>query len=129
VSNESIIPTPATPDVCTLAILIGGQDISGEFQVLSLSVSRELNRIPAATIQIQDGEPSKSTFAVSNTANFIPGMISKYSLAIARRTKPCSRALSSARHQGPEKRECFERRVPWFGRKNDEREQKPIFCQ
>jgi len=73
VSNESIIPTPATPDVCTLAILIGGQDISGEFQVLSLSVSRELNRIPAATIQIQDGEPSKSTFAVSNTANFIPG--------------------------------------------------------
>lgn len=72
-SNESTIPTPATPDVCTVALLIGGQEISGEFHVLSISVSRELNRIPAATIQIEDGESAKATFAVSNTDHFIPG--------------------------------------------------------
>ena len=72
-SNESTIPTPATPDVCTVAILIDGAEISGEFHVLSISVTRELNRIPTATIQLQDGEASKSTFAASNTDHFIPG--------------------------------------------------------
>ncbi len=72
-SNESTIPTPATPDVCTVAILIAGQEISGEFHVLSVVISRELNRIPTATIQIEDGEPAKSTFAISNTNHFIPG--------------------------------------------------------
>jgi Rhs element Vgr protein len=73
VSNESTIPTPATPDVCTVALLVDGQEVSGALHVLSVSVSRELNRIPAATIQIQDGEPAKATFAVSNTDHFIPG--------------------------------------------------------
>jgi Rhs element Vgr protein len=73
VSNESTIPTPATPDVCTLTVLVEGQEISSEFHVLSLSISRELNRIPAATLQIQDGDAAKGTFAVSDTDSFVPG--------------------------------------------------------
>jgi len=73
VSNESTIPTPATPDVCTAAILIDGAEISGEFHVLSVYVTRELNRIPTATIHLQDGEAAKATFKASNTAHFIPG--------------------------------------------------------
>lgn len=72
-SNESTIPTPATPDVCTVAILIEGDEISSEFHLLSIVVTRELNRIPTATIQLQDGEASKATFAASNTDYFIPG--------------------------------------------------------
>ena len=43
------------------------------FHVLSIAVTRELNRIPSATIHIQDGEASKATFAASNTDHFIPG--------------------------------------------------------
>ncbi|MFI3197066.1 MAG: type VI secretion system tip protein VgrG [Methylococcaceae bacterium] len=72
-NNESTIPTPATPDVCTAAILIDGAEISGEFHVLSVYVSRELNRIPTATLHLQDGEAAKATFKASNTAHFIPG--------------------------------------------------------
>lgn len=72
-SNSSTIPTPATPDVCTVGVLIDGKEISGQFHVLSVSVTRELNRIPAAIIQLQDGEASKSTFAASNGDGFIPG--------------------------------------------------------
>lgn len=72
-SNDSVIPTPATPDVCTVAILVDGTEISGEFHVLSVSVTKELNRIPSATIHLRDGEASKSTFAVSNSDHFIPG--------------------------------------------------------
>jgi Rhs element Vgr protein len=73
VSNESTIPTPATPDVCTVAVLVEGTQISGEFHVLSASVTKELNRVPSATIQLRDGEVSKSTFAASNADHFIPG--------------------------------------------------------
>lgn len=72
-SNESAIPTPATPDVCTVALLVDGAEISGEFQVLTICVARELNRIPSATIQLQDGEASQATFKASDTGHFIPG--------------------------------------------------------
>lgn len=72
-SNESTIPTPATPDVCTVALLVDGKEISGTLQVRSVSVTRELNRIPLAAILIEDGEAAKSTFPVSNTDNFLPG--------------------------------------------------------
>lgn len=72
-SNGSTIPTPASPDVCTVAVLVDGQEISGEFQVLSVSVIKELNRIPRATIQLLDGEAAKATFTASNSDHFIPG--------------------------------------------------------
>jgi Rhs element Vgr protein len=73
VSNGSTIPTPASPDVCTVAVLVDGQEISGEFQVLSVAVAKELNRIPQATIQLLDGEAAQATFTASNSDHFIPG--------------------------------------------------------
>jgi len=71
--NESVIPTPATPDVCTASILIDGNQISGEYHLLSISVVRVLNRIPTASFVLQDGEASSSSFAISNTDTFVPG--------------------------------------------------------
>jgi Rhs element Vgr protein len=73
VSEQSTIPTPATPDVCTVAILVDGEEIPGQYQVLAVSVSRELNRVPSATIHLKDGEASAATFPASNTELFIPG--------------------------------------------------------
>ena len=72
-SSESTIPSAATPDVCTVAILIDGEDVSGAYQVLSISVLHEVNRIPTANILLQDGEASKATFTASDTDQFIPG--------------------------------------------------------
>jgi Rhs element Vgr protein len=72
-ANASAIPTPATPDVCTFKILIDGTEIPGTINLESINVMRELNRIPSATLHIQDGEASKGTFDVSNTEQFIPG--------------------------------------------------------
>src|SRR5262249_20298946 len=73
VSPSSTIPTAATPDVCTVAILAGGKEIPGQHHVLSVTVVRELNRIPTATIQIKDGEASLQTFQASDTGLFVPG--------------------------------------------------------
>jgi Rhs element Vgr protein len=72
-TNSTTIPTPATPDICTIAVLIDGTEISGRFHVLAVSVTREVNRIPTAVIQFLDGEASKATFEASNGDNFIPG--------------------------------------------------------
>lgn len=71
--DSTVIPTPATPDVCSVKVLISGSEISGEFNVLSATVSSELNRIPGASIQLRDGEASKQTFEASDTDHFIPG--------------------------------------------------------
>src|SRR5437762_3445028 len=72
-TESTVIPTPTTPDVCSISLLIDGNEVSGEFNVLSASVSNELNRIPSASVQLIDGEASKQTFAVSDTSHFVPG--------------------------------------------------------
>jgi phage protein D len=73
VSDASTIPTPATPDVCTMALLVEGKDVSGDLHVQSVIVNRELNRIPVATIQVQDGEAAKASFDISSSDRFLPG--------------------------------------------------------
>lgn len=72
-SSPSTIPTPTTPDVCTMALLVGGQDVSGDLQVRSITVNREINRIPTAAIQIEDGSAATGTFTVSDSDRFLPG--------------------------------------------------------
>ena len=72
-SDPSAVPTPATPDVCTAVILVGGQALPDTLHVLAVTVNRELNRIPSASLQIDDGEASKSTFPASNADWFVPG--------------------------------------------------------
>jgi Rhs element Vgr protein len=72
-TTASTIPTVAPPDVSSITVLVGGQEIPSEIEVLSASVSRELGRIPSASLQLRDGEASKQTFAVSETDHFVPG--------------------------------------------------------
>ena len=72
-SPENTIPTPATPDVCTFAVLIDGAEIPGKFQLVSLSVSHELNRIPFAELHLLDGQASTGTFEASDDELFAPG--------------------------------------------------------
>ncbi len=72
-TTAATIPTPSTPDVCTIALLIGGKEIPSSFHILSVTVNRELNRIPSASIQIEDGEAARATFAASNAEYFMPG--------------------------------------------------------
>ncbi len=71
--NERTIPSEASKSVCTFTILSGGNAVSRTYQVMAIAVNKEINRIPVATIVLVDGEPSKETFAISNTADFEPG--------------------------------------------------------
>ncbi|MGV3589267.1 MAG: type VI secretion system tip protein VgrG [Adhaeribacter sp.] len=72
-SNSRNIPTSASPDVCTVKLLSGGTSVSESYQVVSIAVSKEVNRISTATIIILDGETAQETFPISDKPDFIPG--------------------------------------------------------
>lgn len=60
-------------DINTFDILIDDKAIDSQYQVVSLSVTKEVNRIPSARILIRDGEASARTFAISSQNDFVPG--------------------------------------------------------
>jgi Rhs element Vgr protein len=59
--------------VATYSISVEGKAIDAGLQVLSISVTKELNKIPVAKIVIRDGDAAEKDFAVSNQDFFIPG--------------------------------------------------------
>src|SRR3984893_9644933 len=71
--EEVNLANTSSRDVVTFDILVEENAINPEYQVLSVSITKEFNRIPAACIVFRDGEASDRTFAISNKDDFIPG--------------------------------------------------------
>lgn len=71
--DERVIPTPAPSDLTTFRILTDGQQMSGEYNILSLVVTKAVNKIPSAKIMLLDGDVAKEDFEISNSDNFLPG--------------------------------------------------------
>ncbi|WP_010521964.1 type VI secretion system tip protein VgrG [Aquimarina agarivorans] len=67
------IPETSTHDVSTFDIIIDGQVIDQAYQVMSISVGKEINKIPTARIVLRDGDAAEETFQISEQENFIPG--------------------------------------------------------
>jgi Rhs element Vgr protein len=60
-------------DVVTFDISIDGKAIDAGLQILSLVISKELNRIPVAKLIIRDGDAAMANFEVSSANYFVPG--------------------------------------------------------
>lgn len=71
--NELLIPNDAKYDVVTYNILIDKKEIDPSYQLLSLSITKELNRVPSARIIFRDGDASERTFTLSEKNDFVPG--------------------------------------------------------
>ena len=71
--NERNIPSNKPKSVVTHTIISGGTEVSRKYQLLSIIVNKEVNRIPMATLVYTDGEPSKQSFELSGKADFEPG--------------------------------------------------------
>jgi Rhs element Vgr protein len=71
--KEREIPVDATYNVSTFDILIDGQAVDPGYQVQSISIVKEVNKIPTARIIFKDGDASEETFHISESENFIPG--------------------------------------------------------
>jgi Rhs element Vgr protein len=72
-SNERSIPSSQPKSVCTFTVLSSGNAVPGTYHILSIIVNKEVNRIPSATLIIEDGDPAAESFTVSNAADFEPG--------------------------------------------------------
>ncbi|MDX2361901.1 MAG: type VI secretion system tip protein VgrG [Crocinitomicaceae bacterium] len=72
-NNSGIIQTPKNPDLITFTVFINGEELSGILDIHSITVSKEVNRIPTASVIIGDGEASAQDFEVSNQDILIPG--------------------------------------------------------
>jgi phage protein D len=66
-------PEKYANDLVTHKILSGGSQIDDSFNIISISVENNLNRIPNATIRLHDGDVSDQSFNASDSSVFLPG--------------------------------------------------------
>ncbi len=60
-------------DTVEIVILVEGQSINSTYNVFSVIVHKEINRIPFARISLSDGEVGNQRFEASNSTVFVPG--------------------------------------------------------
>ncbi|MEZ5024609.1 MAG: type VI secretion system tip protein VgrG [Chitinophagales bacterium] len=61
----------STSDLPSFEILINGNDVSSDYQILALNCQKNINKIPSATVELIDNQ----AFEVSNSSDFIPGNV------------------------------------------------------
>jgi Rhs element Vgr protein len=72
-NNSGVIQTSQSADLITHKILIEEEELSKTYQVKSIVVQNEVNRIPMAQIILIDGEAAARDFPLSNEDLLIPG--------------------------------------------------------
>lgn len=63
----------ATDGIVSHTLLVNGAEADKTYRIYSMTVNREVNRIPTARIVILDGEAATQTFDVSDNDDFKPG--------------------------------------------------------
>ena len=54
--EELIIPNPSQHDTISYEISLGGSKMDSSYEILSISIDKEVNRIPTAKILLKDGD-------------------------------------------------------------------------
>lgn len=72
-ANERRIPTSQSSDLVTFKLFSEGTQVSDIYQVASIVVTKEVNRISTAQLTFVDGDPALEDFPVSNAEEFLPG--------------------------------------------------------
>lgn len=67
------IPTQDSTDLATFRIFSNGAEISSDIAIVSISVSKSVNKIPTARVVLSDGNMAKEDFELSAGEDFIPG--------------------------------------------------------
>ena len=70
---DRTLEQPASNDAPTVVVLAGGTELPRDFQVLSVTVIKSVNRIPSAIIEIADGDVTTGEFALSDQDLLVPG--------------------------------------------------------
>ncbi len=68
-----LLPIAQNTDLVTFTIKVNGEALARTVSVLSVVVSKEINRIPTARLTLVDGDAATSTFSLSSQETFVPG--------------------------------------------------------
>lgn len=71
--QELFVPNASLHNVVTYQILVNGQVANPVYELLSMVITREVNRVPTATLVFKDGDPASRTFTLSEQPDFAPG--------------------------------------------------------
>lgn len=72
-ANEDIIPKEGSSEAKSVKILLDGEEMDAKYQLDSIMVYKEVNRIPHARICLFDGSASEKKFEISDSGAFDPG--------------------------------------------------------
>jgi len=70
---DILIPNNSKHDVATYKIVVDNTEVDPSYQVMSLSIHKELNRVSTASLVFRDGDAALQTFPLSNKTDFVPG--------------------------------------------------------
>jgi Rhs element Vgr protein len=79
--------TSESMDIVTYAIKVNNEAIPREHQIVSIMVETGINKIPSATIVINDGEVSEKAFNVSDSGKYSPGATIEIALGYRKNDK------------------------------------------
>jgi phage protein D len=72
-ANEDIIPKEGSSEAKSVKILLDGEEMDAKYNLESIIVHKEVNRIPHARICLFDGSASEKKFEISDSGAFDPG--------------------------------------------------------
>jgi Rhs element Vgr protein len=71
--QQLFVPNTSQYNVVTYQVMINGQVANPVYELMSLVVITEVNKVPSARMVFKDGDPSQGTFALSEQNDFMPG--------------------------------------------------------
>lgn len=70
---DRAIPTARPSDVTTFTVKVDGAELPGTYRIVSIDISRAINRIATAGLVLYDGDPAAQDFALSSGELLVPG--------------------------------------------------------
>lgn len=72
-NNSGVIQTSKSDDLITFKLLTEGEELSNAYEIKSIGVTKQVNKVPTAKIVLIDGEASSREFKLSNEELLVPG--------------------------------------------------------
>ena len=93
IASSRVIPTTAPATSVSFTVVSDGNDLGPSLPILSIVVDREINRIPTATLILQDGSLADQTFPLSESGEFDPGKEIEISLGYQGTNEPVFKGI------------------------------------
>jgi Rhs element Vgr protein len=71
--QQLFVPNNSVYNVVTYQVVINGAVANPVYELLSMVITHESNRVPAARLIFKDGDPAQQTFSLSEQDDFAPG--------------------------------------------------------